>query len=77
MEVAEVRRLPELAWRAAAVRSRVRRARHDAEGELADLVRALELLRGVAASLPESRRASYLAHPERVSVRERFIRLRG
>ncbi len=77
MEVAEVRRLPELAWRAAAVRSKVRRARHDAEGELADLVRALELLRGVAAGLPESRRASYLAHPERVSVRERFARLRG
>lgn len=77
LEVAEARQLPELAWRAAAARSRVRRARGDAEGELSDLVRALELLRGVAASLPESRRASYLAHPERVSVRARFTRLRG
>lgn len=77
LEVAEARHLPELAWRAAAARSRVRRARRDAEGELSDLVRALEVLRGVAASLPESRRASYLAHPERMSIRERFTRLRG
>ncbi|MBX3466939.1 MAG: hypothetical protein KF878_08575, partial [Planctomycetes bacterium] len=58
-------------------RARVRRARGDAQGELDDLVHALDVLRDLARAAPDELRAGYLAHPERVAVRERFVAARG
>lgn len=77
LDQAEGRRLPELAWRAAWERSRVRRARGDAGGELADLVRAMDAVRAVAEALPADRRAPYLARPALVALRERFAAARA
>jgi tetratricopeptide (TPR) repeat protein len=77
LEQAQGRGALELVWRAAWTRAAVRRARGNAPGELEDVVRALELLRELARAAPDDLRASYLAHPERVAVRERFVALRA
>jgi hypothetical protein len=77
LEQATGRGALELAWRAAFARAKVRRARGDAQGELDDLVRALDLLRDLSRAAPDDLRASYLAHPDRVAVRERFVAARG
>lgn len=77
LEQATARGALEQAWRAAAARAAVRRARGDAQGELDDLVRALDILRDLSRAAPDELRASYLAHPDRVAVRERFVAARG
>ena len=72
LSLAERAGLPELTWRAVATRAEVRAARGDAEGELQDLVRAMEVLRGLCERVPAEERADYLGDPRRAALRERF-----
>ena len=66
----------ELGWRLAWERSRLRRARGWAEGELDDVISALSILRQITSPLSEEWRQSYLAEASRLALRQRFQELR-
>lgn len=72
LDEAELRGLAELAWRAAWLRARVRRAQEDTAAELDDLVTALSILREVSSPLPTDLRRCYLSERTRGLVRARF-----
>jgi len=72
LELAQQRSMRELAWRAAWARARARRAQGDAEGELEDLLAAMNVLRGIHDLLPADMRGTYFSHPARRAVRARF-----
>lgn len=74
---AEARGHLELAWRLAWRRALLRQARGYQEGELEDVISALNLLRRITDRLEPEWRAPYLADPERAAVAARFQELRS